>query len=481
MNFFVNEAMGMGNSGVEHAQFYRAKRFKQAGIPYKFIFTELVTNLHEAMDKWKISDDEVINMWEFFVLGNDYARDGLYKRTEPSDAMTIDGSNTNRLSNTVTISGLRVIKHFVKYPDPKKEHMLLVSLYRVEIFDVNTNRKKVMYEVLEDAYESFRIRNINLYDQPDGKHLFFENSVQLRRYFYHRIEKIFVETNNFFIDRGEPNEVALLDEDFGKNRRIIEIVHADHLSDRDDPKNPLWNNYYEYALTHLEKVDRLVVATELQRQDLLIDFPSYQNKIVTIPVGGVSDKKSNVAKYQKHDELRLVTISRLAEEKHIDLIVQAVVNLRQNGMKVQLDIYGAGEQKTKLTDLIAKSQAGGYIKLKGLTHHASKIYPKYDAFISASFSEGFGLTYIEALNAGLPVVTFKARFGALEMIKDNYNGYLYDFKRNDEAYNIKQLENGIRKLTTMDVPAMRVNVLRSVDGFRDQLIADKWRKLINGL
>ena len=27
MNFFVNKAMGIGNSGVEHAQFYRAACF----------------------------------------------------------------------------------------------------------------------------------------------------------------------------------------------------------------------------------------------------------------------------------------------------------------------------------------------------------------------------------------------------------------------------------------------------------------------
>ena len=63
MNFFVNEAMGIGNSGVEHAQFYRAKRFDQANLDYKFIFMALVDNLHEAMDKWDLRDDQVINIW----------------------------------------------------------------------------------------------------------------------------------------------------------------------------------------------------------------------------------------------------------------------------------------------------------------------------------------------------------------------------------------------------------------------------------
>ena len=95
----------------------------------------------------------------------------------------------------------------------------------------------------------------------------------------------FPETKTIIIDRGEESEAALYDH-CPPEIKLIEIVHADHLSDRDVPRAPLWNNYYEYALTHLEQVTHIVVATELQRQDLLIDFPNESEKIVTIPVGG---------------------------------------------------------------------------------------------------------------------------------------------------------------------------------------------------
>ena len=42
MNFFINKAMGIGNSGVEHAQFYRARCFEKVQLPYKYVFVELV-------------------------------------------------------------------------------------------------------------------------------------------------------------------------------------------------------------------------------------------------------------------------------------------------------------------------------------------------------------------------------------------------------------------------------------------------------
>lgn len=483
MNFFVNEAMGIGNSGVEHAQFYRAKRFNQVGLPYKFIFMGLVNNLHEAMDKWDLKDDQVINIWEFLVYGNDYAMHGLEKRVEATSSTVVDSTNTTRITNNLTTSNMRIIKHFVKYPNPKKEKHLLVSVDRVEIFNGDTNQRKVMYSEVPNPHGNgeFEIRNIHLYDQENHEQLFFPNLVQLRRYFFHRLERLFEGENVFILDRGEPNEVALMDDEPNPRRKIVAIVHADHLSDRNDPQNPLWNNHYEYTLSHLTKVDRLVVATELQRQDLLIDFPEYQNKIVTIPVGGVSDTLPQLKAQKKHDGLRLTTLSRLAEEKHIDLIVQAVINLHQKGIKVSLDIYGAGGEKGKLKDLIKENDAESYVELKGLTHHADQVYPLYDAFVSASYSEGFGLTYIEALNAGLPVVTFNARFGAMEMIQDGYNGYSYDFKRDDTDFNVKQLEAGIERLTNTDIPQMQKAVLESVEKFRNHVIADKWRTMIDEL
>ena len=135
--FFVNEAMGIGNSLVEHAQFYRANMFDQANLDYKFIFMALVDNLHEAMDKWNLRDDQVINIWEYFVYGDDYALHGLKQRTKVKSKNVIDSTNTLRLENKVTSAGIRVVRHYVKFPNPKKNPALLVRIDRVELFDAD--------------------------------------------------------------------------------------------------------------------------------------------------------------------------------------------------------------------------------------------------------------------------------------------------------------------------------------------------------
>lgn len=479
MNFFVNKAMGIGNSGVEHAEFYRAKLFKSEKIPYKFLFVDLIPNLHEAMKKWNLKTNEVINMWEYLVFGNQLLKGKFSVNKKHHSELVIDQTNTNRERSITTSSGLRIVQNIVKFPDESNK-ILMVSVARTRIYDAENNCLKISFENIRDKHQTTKITNIHVYDF-EGKHLLFANEVDLRRFFFEKVDSFFGKQSNFIIDRDEMSEVALFNNRI-PNSKIIEVIHADHLSDRNDPEFPLWNNYYEYLLTHLDFVDRVIVATKLQKRDLLIDFPNYENKFWVIPVGGVRD--NSVIPYNGHKNLlfRVITMSRLASEKHIDLDIKAVCVLHKMGYKITLDIYGQGGEKAALQKIIEDEKARDYIKLKGLTDNSENIYPKYDVFISASFSEGFGLTYIEALNAALPVVTFKARFGALELIRNNINGFLQDYKRGDDNFNKKQLVEGLLKLQDKSTyERIRSNTVDSVKSFQDHVIAKKWRDLINEL
>lgn len=478
MNFFLNRAMGIGNSGVEHAQFYRANRFDQAQLSYRFVFTELIPELHEAMAKWQLTAQQVINMWEYFVFGDDYLTTGKTPASTPQKSTVIDSTNTHRKRELVTSSGMRIVDHLVKYPAVDQK-MLLVGTARIELLDDTTGERRVMYDVYQDEHRNHRIRNIHLFNER-GAHRFFRNEVLLQRYFLNVLDQAFGGHSNFIIDRDENTEAALFNHQ-PVGSHLIEMIHADHLSDRNDPKHPLWNNYYEYLLTHLNRVDRVVVATELQRQDLLIDFPNDAEKFVTIPVGGIRDEVAQHATATLSKPLKLVSMSRLAAEKHLDLAIKAVAQVHDAGTPIELDIYGQGGELNKLTQVIQDCHASDYVRMMGHTNESAKIYPKYDAFISASYSEGFGLTYIEALNAMLPVITFAARFGALELIQDGKNGFLQPFKRDDNDGNVAQLATGINRLLKADYQTLHEQTRVSIQSYRDHVIANQWKELMHAL
>ncbi|PWF99707.1 glycosyltransferase [Levilactobacillus bambusae] len=481
MNFFVNRTMGIGNSGVEHAEFYRAKLFDAKKIPYKYVFVEMTKNLHEAMDHWNIRPEQVINMWEYFVFGESYLDDGAPQIMKAKEEVILDSTNTQHRVDNVTSSGIRIERHMVKYPndEPGKDN-LLVSISRVQVFNAQTDEMKVEYEYTLDPRRGRILHNVHLYNfDESGDQLFFPNEVQLQRFFFQRLVAHFGTPANFMLDRGEESEAALLYHK-PKGVHVMEVIHADHLSDRKIPTDPLWNNHYEYSLTHLDEIDRLVVATEMQRQDLLKDFPESDQKITAIPVGGVRNQDVTGGKEKKLEgAFKLVTVSRLADEKHIDIAIKAVAEAKKS-IDVSLDIYGQGSQLGKLTQTIKDLDAEDYIHLMGHTNHPNEIYPQYDAFISASFSEGFGLTYIEALNADLPVITFDARFGALELIHEDENGVLVDFKRDDQDYDVAELAKGIIKAHD-NYTELQKHTRQSTANYQDHVIADKWEALINGL
>ena len=55
----------------------------------------------------------------------------------------------------------------------------------------------------------------------------------------------------------------------------------------------------------------------------------------------------------------------------------------------------------------------------------NQLYKKHDVYVNLARIESFGITIIEAVAAGLPVVSFNTK-GANEIVVNNQNGFLID-------------------------------------------------------
>ena len=200
-------------------------------------------------------------------------------------------------------------------------------------------------------------------------------------------------------------------------------IHADHFSEGGtDENNILWNNYYEYSFAQYKHIDFYITATDDQNRLLKEQFRKYIGEepcVVTIPVGSLDELKYPEGSRGRHS---LITASRLASEKHVDWIIEAVAAARKEVQDISLDIYGRGVEGNRLKELIKKLDCGNYIHLMG-QKNLTEIYKKYEAYVSASTSEGFGLTLMEAIGSGLPIIGFDVRYGNQNFIDDGKNGY----------------------------------------------------------
>ncbi len=180
------------------------------------------------------------------------------------------------------------------------------------------------------------------------------------------------------------------------------------------------------------------------------------------------DKKYILKTKNPKEKLKIITISRLIKRKNIDMIIKALSKLK---VDFQYDIYGEGEEKTKLLKLTKKYNLESKINFHGKINHGL-IWEKLDnadVFILPSKDETFGLCYLEAMARGLIVIA-KKNESMDNIIENNKNGFLIENK--DEIKNILENLDINKKQEMVD------NVIKNIQNFEKENVMKKYIETI---
>ena len=121
----------------------------------------------------------------------------------------------------------------------------------------------------------------------------------------------------------------------------------------------------------------------------------------------------------------LVFLGRVACEKKIDFLIRQMID-----KEMYLVIVGDGPQKKQLEALTERLGVGEKVFFTGPVQPAEvpRYYQVGDVFVSASESETQGLTYVEAMASGLPLLCKKDK--CLEQVLfEGENGYFFEDER----------------------------------------------------
>ncbi len=120
-------------------------------------------------------------------------------------------------------------------------------------------------------------------------------------------------------------------------------------------------------------------------------------------------------------------VGRIVKEKNLEVLIRASKKIVKEIPNAKFVIAGKGPEENYYKDLVAKEEVQDLFRFLGFVPD-SKIYSLYksaDIFIFPSKFETQGLSGIEAMASGLPVVG--ADYLAIsEIIKNDYNGILFD-------------------------------------------------------
>ncbi|MCA9340829.1 MAG: glycosyltransferase, partial [Candidatus Saccharibacteria bacterium] len=102
---------------------------------------------------------------------------------------------------------------------------------------------------------------------------------------------------------------------------------------------------------------------------------------------------------------RFVFVGRLALEKNLTVLLQAFADLYKTHKNVSLELVGKGPEHDKLMAHVAQLGLEQVVKFTPWSEEVATILAGADTFVLPSRHEGHAIVLLEAMAAGLPVVT----------------------------------------------------------------------------
>lgn len=223
--------------------------------------------------------------------------------------------------------------------------------------------------------------------------------------------------------------------------RNIQIVHA-HVA-RDYPLAALaigrstarlvLTRHVLFPLSSIHKLilrrTSQVIAVSQAVADALRAQTIFPSGIVRVIHNGVDiDRFARVREsvHRESSRLRVGTIGHLSEIKGHDDFIRAAAIVCSSRDDVEFIIAGedksrAGDNRRRLEKLVDELELNQRVQLVGWIDDVATLLASFDLFVSPSRAEPFGLSIVEAMAAGVPVIA-TASEGAREIVEPNQTG-----------------------------------------------------------
>lgn len=196
--------------------------------------------------------------------------------------------------------------------------------------------------------------------------------------------------------------------------------------------------------------DEVIVPTD-KVKDLLESYGV--NKDILVQPTGIDIDKFRQTDYEKVAFLRkkyglteynhiLINIGRISKDKNLSEIILYMKKVTWTDKNARLVIVGDGPELNSLKMLVKEENIEEYVVFTGEVGWSDiqNYYALGDVFISASTSETQGLTYVEALACGKPLLVRYDK--CLEQLLDNgINGYAYNNEEEFKVYYEKMFKD----------------------------------------
>jgi len=287
---------------------------------------------------------------------------------------------------------------------------------------------------LVDANWRFELKEITfrkLYGKTERtQNAVYERDVLFDKYVARKIRN---KSNTFWGFQGSCYESLRAAQNTG-NIAICELAtahapYAKKILGEEQKLHPEWADsidnlvfpveYEQHLCEEPHRADKVISASSFTTESLLYDGIS-PDKILYLPLGFDASKIPFEKVYDpafNSRPLKVLYAGTVTQRKGIKYALEAMLMLSSKDLEFYIigGIQGSGDAFRKYKNYIYHEPVS--------QSELFKFYKDFDVFLLPSVFEGFGLVIVEAMAAGLPVITTAHTMGP-EVIENDKNGYI---------------------------------------------------------
>lgn len=214
----------------------------------------------------------------------------------------------------------------------------------------------------------------------------------------------------------------------------------------------------------VRKFDRFVVLTQ-EDKEMWGEMPGI--RVIPNAANLIADRYSDCS------AKRVIAVGRLDYQKSFDRLIMVWEKVYRQMPDWRLDIFGQGEWKEMLQDMIDDRGLSDCVRLNAPTKNIGSEYADSSMLVMSSHYEGFPMVMIEAMACGLPAVSFDFKCGPKDIVGPGENGLIVS------DGDIDGLADSIMKLMKDDAlrKKMGETAKRVVETYSEDKVMEKWVNL----
>lgn len=219
------------------------------------------------------------------------------------------------------------------------------------------------------------------------------------------------------------------------NIPVIYTAHHTYYQQHKYIKKEFWKIIFRpFEIIGYRRSNNIICVSNSTKKVLANIYKIDPSKISVIPNGIDRNKFFNKKYYKVNNSIFFV--GRLDKRKGIDFLIKTLPKIKSKIINIKLYIAGSGKYYPKLKNFVQNNDLNENVIFLGKISDNELLnwYNKVQIVIIPSVFEGFGITAVEAMACGAPIIATNTD-GLSDLIKNNSNGLLVNYNDIDDLSN----------------------------------------------